>query len=205
MTINFRERTHQYIIKQYQDLTNIVWSVDNLVRLWKFVSASKVRVDLSRALLEDGVWSEFFSQIQDRKSNITMLFWDENPPDGIVNILDNSHELIGLSVRRCFGEGDPNIQNLSNYIRRTHTLKYLSISGSRRKCLGNDTIHIIESLHDNRSITRLDISRNRAGATNIAKLGEVLMENQVLEIILLIEKNHFLSHGQRKRSKQYQC
>ena len=169
---------------KFIDLSNIIWPIDSLIQVWRFVGKSKISVDLSSSMLSgDSSWSQFYNNVQSKVSNISSLYWDENPADGIVNMLPKLKNLKGLSVSRCFGENDASVDKIADFLRNTTQLQYLIISGSRRKCLGADCDKIIDALTVNRSLKRLDLSQNRLSEDSIAKLGSVLMTNRVLEFI----------------------
>ena len=169
---------------KFIDLSNIIWPVESLVQVWNFLAKSKISVDLSSAMLAgNSSWTQFYLGVQTRSSNISSLYWDENPADGIVNMLPKLKNLKGLSIARCFGEHDESVDKIADYIKKTKQLQYLLISGSRRKCLGADSDKIIDALTVNRSIKRLDLSQNRLSEEAIAKLGSVLMINRVVEFI----------------------
>lgn len=168
------------------DLSNINWSEKDFVEVWKFFAANPdISLNLSSATLSDGSWETLMKQLIGVESQITELYWNDNISTDIINLAKKCPNLTSLSLARIFSENDPEISNLSKYIRKTRTLKKLNISGSRRKFIGKDLPTIFDAISDNESITNLDIRKNHAGESFPTDLIGAFQKNSTVEILAI--------------------
>ena len=174
---------------------DILWDPDVFSKLTHATiqhtsTKGRIQLNVNRAHLLQDKWSSILSEFKKIKSDTLQLHclqWEENPIDSdfLSFLSEKCPHLRMLSLSGCFETGSGYIDQLIQLVKSTTTLELLAIKGTPNNRLKDDLSKILEALEVNRSIRRIDISNNMAGAEMLLKLSDVLMANRLIENVIL--------------------
>ena len=169
-------------------VANTVFKDDNLLRLLKLLTQKKLNIDVSRAIMDETKWNQFFDNIDTLSSDsILSLNWNENAVYlEFFDFLDNANSLTSLKMDGCFSQGDMMLPEASKYIEDNVTLKELSIRGTSRRVLSDSDIPVLfKGLLINRSIVKLDIGGNNLTSESLDPISNMLLTNRKIETLII--------------------
>ena len=163
----------------------IAFKDDNLLRLMKLLTQKPMKIDASRAILDETKWNHFFDNIDLLPTDkITSLNWSENAIYlEFIDFLDTCTTLESLYLNGCFGKGDSLIlKEFSKFVSASTTLKEVSATGTPKKTFGDDELLLfLKGFATNRSVLSIDISNQAITSKSLNPIKYLLLTNRKIE------------------------
>lgn len=186
-------------------LNDILWDRDSLLIFIEtickhnpvsFINEEENRptkLSISNLKLPPGKWDDFFEDLSEIASDtLSSLRWDDNPiQPHLIKFLSNISNLNALSLSGCIEPESKILKQVIKYINENRTIETFAMSGTQKQILGSSTIELVKILEKNRTIKKLDISKNRAGEELLNVLKDLLRDNCKIETILIDGNNVF--------------
>ena len=153
----------------------------------KLLTQKPMKIDVSRAILDEQKWNHFFDNIDTLPTDkIISLNWSENAIYlEFIDYLDTCTTLEYLYLNGCFGKGDSLIiKEMAKFIASNTTLKEFSATGTAKKTLGDEELlNFIKGFGINRSLTSIDISNQAITNKSLNPIRHLLIANRKIEKI----------------------
>ncbi|KAK8839970.1 hypothetical protein M9Y10_031687 [Tritrichomonas musculus] len=151
----------------------------------------EIILDLSHSSMKDDDWELFFQQLESiPRGNVIKFKWNDNPIDKrLISFFDSFVNLKSLSLDGCIIKNNDDLLNLLQFICRSKTLEYLSFAGTEMRNMKRQILSVIDTLYINRSIKKINVSNHNCGNSILIKLGQVLLENRVVEEVYIDDNN----------------
>lgn len=145
-----------------------------------------VTLSFASATLSKTQWNDFFSAMDYRIGSklLKELDWSENPfQPQILYFMMNCPKLHVINANGCFSPNSSNIQDFTDFLNASKTIKKLSIKGTSNCRLKQASNLFFDNLKGNTRLLELDVSDNEIGDEGLSELLDLLMVNKTIKKI----------------------
>jgi len=169
---------------------DVIWNYHNLLSIFtaSVNACQSFTLSVARASLDKVGWDKFFDSVESLPAPcLEGLIWRENPiPPKFCSFLAKCPVLAYLSLAGCSDLSEATVWKTLEAQKR---IQILDIHGMHKYKLGATGLSLLNHLKRNKTLRRIDISRNKIGPQGYSKLIEFIATSPTIKAILLDGNN----------------